>query len=185
MTGFEIAVLIAVFIVALLFTAQMKRRHRKVQQPRQQPEYVWLAITGKRKTSFGRVFAKEDESSGPPAESAEGTYEAAYLLLMAGLRMELTMAKREAPGMGAGLYVMNIVSRARVTERVTYTTEAFRPYMDKVKSLEDFGRYAPYQEGWLTMMSLFVHPEDVDKAVRVLEDAGLIVEQPPGRHWWH
>ncbi len=183
MSGFEIAVLIAVFIIAVLFTAQMKRGHRKVEQP--QPEYVWLAVVGKREVSFDRLFAEEEEGGGPPAESAEDTYEAAYLLLMAGLRMELTMAKREAPGVGGALYGFNIVSRPRVTERVTYTTEAFRPYMDRVKSLEDFGRYAPYQEGWLTMMSLSVHPEDADEAVRVLEREGLSVERSQGRHWWH
>lgn len=34
-------------------------------------------------------------------------------------------------------------------------------------------------------MKLSVHPDDADEAVRVLADAGLTVERPPGKHFWH
>lgn len=168
MGGIEIVVLIAVIIAAGLLTLYVIRRgwlRHELQQTG--PEYVWLAIIGPSN-----------------AESTEDTYQGAYVLLAAGLRMELMMAKRETPEV-AGTYALDVVSRPRVTERVTYTTEGFRPYVDKIKSLKDFGRYAPYREGWLTMMSLSVHPEDVEEAVGVLEDAGLTVERPPGKHWWH
>ena len=93
--------------------------------------------------------------------------------------MELMMAELfHERGIG-----LEIVARPRVTERATYSTEAFQPYVRQTTSLEDFAQYAPYRDD--RMMKLSVHPEDVDKAVRVLEDAGLTVERPPGKHWWH
>lgn len=181
MSAFEIAVLITGGIAAALLVAYAKRLQKRNATAHQGPEYIWLAIVGKRSLGFDRVFAEEEkeDDGAPEAESIEGTYEGAYLLLMAGLRMELMVARREKP------VEVTIVSRPRVEERVTYTTEAFRPYMDRIKTLDDFGLFAPYREGWSTMMKLSVHPDDVDQAVRVLEGAGLTVERPPGKHWWH
>ena len=76
--------------------------------------------------------------------------------------------------------------RARVVGRVTSSTEAFQPYRREIRSLEDFGRYAPYRGGSLRMMYLSVHPEDANEAVTVLERAGIAVEAAAGPHpWWH
>ena len=89
--------------------------------------------------------------------------------------MELMMAEL--------FHERGLAQRSWVAERTTYSAEAFQPYVKQVRSLEDFAQYAPYRDDW--MMKLSVHPEDVDEAARVLEDAGLAVERPQGRHWWH
>lgn len=159
-----IVMVVGVLIAAFLLSEYMRWRRRGRRPERRpvrlEPEYVWLAIIGPSN-----------------AESTEDTYRSAYLLLAAGLRMELMMAELFHE---RGPYV---VARPRVTERMTYSTEAFRPYAREIRSLEDFGRYAPYRND--RMMKLSVHPDDAVEAVRVLEDAGVTVERPQGQHWWH
>ncbi len=152
--------LLAVIAAALLIMYVTRRGWLRHEPRRTESGYTWLAIIGPSN-----------------AESTEDTYKGAYLLLAAGLRMELMMAELFHE---RGPYV---VARPRVTERTTYSTEVFRPYAREIRSLEDFGRYAPYRDD--RMMKLSVHPEDADEAVRVLEDTGLTVERPPGKHWWH
>ena len=157
-----IVAFIGLLIAALLLSEYVRWRRRKHRPVRLEPEYVWLAVIGPSN-----------------AESTEDTYRGAYLLLMAEIRMELMMAELfHERGLG-----LEIVARPRVVERTTYSTEAFRPYLKQIRSLEDFGRYAPYRAD--RMMKLSVHPDDTNEAVRVLVDAGLTVERPPGIHFWH
>ena len=172
-----IAILVAVCVAAVLLAASVRRTYfkRRASQP-QGPEYVWLAFAERYGSPFDLAFAGAETP-----ESTEGTYRGAYLLLMAGLRMELMMAEFFIES-GALLPM----PRARVVGRVTYSTEAFQPYRREIRSLEDFGRYAPYRGGSLRMMYLSVHPEDANEAVTVLERAGIAVEAAAGPHpWWH
>ena len=67
--------------------------------------------------------------------------------------------------------------RPRVTARARYTTESLRPH--GIASFEEFERHTPHQEGWVVENKLSVHPEDVDKAVHVLERAGIEVKRSP------
>ena len=181
MSAFDIAIL-ATGLIAIALLAGGVRRKRPRHDAKTGPEYVWLAIVGKREIGFDRVFAEEAEEkndNAPEAESTEGTYTGAYVLLKAGLRMELAMTKLDFTE--RRFYP----SGPRVEERITYSTEAFRQRRIKVGSLEEFGRYVPYRAGFLRTMRLSVHPDDEDKAVQVLEDAGLTVERPPGHPGWH
>ena len=140
------------------------------------PQYIWLAFVERYTSPLSLAFAGAET-----AETTEETYRGAFLLLMAGLRMELMMAEFFIES-GALLPM----PRARVVNRVTYATEAFQPHLGEIKSLEDFGRYAPYRGGRLWMMKLSVHPDDADEAVVVLERAGISVEVAEGPHpWWH
>ena len=153
MDGASIAIVVILLVIAgALFASYMKwGRHEP--KERQGPQYVWLAIIG---------------SSN--AESPEGAYRAAYLLLTAGLRMELEMIEVFIEkGRGGG--------RPRVVDSLTYSTAAFGPHRNAIRSIQDFGRYAPYRDD--RMMKLFVHPEDVDESVRLLQKAGLTVEVHP------
>ena len=153
------AVMFAVIVALVLLAARLGRK-RIDEARRGGPQYVWIAVIGPSN-----------------AESTEGTDRAAYLLLQAGLRMRLAMAE---------IYVeRGLLSwgSQRVDERVVYSTEAFRPHKADIRTLEDFSRYAPFRADRL--MHLSVHPEDAPRAVQLLQDAGLVVEQPPGRHWWH
>ncbi len=65
----------------------------------------------------------------------------------------------------------------RVSARARYTTESLRPH--GIASFEEFERHTPHQEGWVVENKLSVHPEDVDKAVHVLERAGIEVKRSP------
>ena len=160
-SGIQVVILVNAFIAAALLVVYASRRKRDTGSGIQ---YAWLAVIG---------------SSN--AESAEDTYRSAYILLTTGLRMELMMVRMEM----AEFALTRGGGRPRIVERITYTTEEFRPYLNEIKSLEDFGLYAPYREGWMTMMKLSVHPDDLDEAVRALEKAGLTVQIPSGQHWWH
>ena len=149
-------------VVVALFASYMKwgRYKRKESQG---PQYVWLAIIG---------------SSN--AESQEGAYRAAYLLLTGGLRMEMEMVQTHIET-GGGFFELG--GRPRVVDRITYSTAAFRPYRNEIRSIEDFGRYAPYRDN--RMVKLSVHPEDVDESVRLLQNAGLTVEVHESGYWWY
>ena len=104
-------------------------------------------------------------------ERDEAEYRSAYLLLMENVRMQLTMATLGTRGMLRGDL------RPRVTARARYTTESLRPH--GIASFEEFERHTPHQEGWVVENKLSVHPEDVDKAVHVLERAGIEVKRSP------
>jgi len=140
------------------------------------PNFVWLAFVERYASPLSLAFAGAET-----AETTEDTYRGAYLLLMEGLRMELMMAEFFIESRALLSF-----SQPRVVNRVTYATEAFRPHLREIRSLEDFGRYAPYRSGRLWMMKLSVHPEDADEAVAVLERAGIAVEPAEGpQPWWH
>lgn len=145
---------------ALALFAAYIRRKRLDEERRQGPQYVWVAVIGPSN-----------------AEPYEDTYKAAYLLLQADFRMRLAMTETYVEGG----YISG--GTIRVVERVAYSTETFRPHRSAIRSMDDFARYAPYRADWL--MHLSVHPEDADNAARLLRDAGLTVELPPGKHWWH
>ena len=154
----------------------VKRRRPKREAGQPRPEYVWLAFAERYASPFGLAFPGAET-----AETTERTYQGAYILLMARVRMELMMVEFFTEG-GALLFT----PQTRVVERVTYSTEAFQPYLGEIRSLEDFGRYAPYRSGSLKMMKLSVHPDDADEAVTVLERAGIAAETSKGpQPWWH
>ncbi|MDE2836433.1 MAG: hypothetical protein OXL97_02840 [Chloroflexota bacterium] len=162
--------------VAVAVAAGARRGWLKHEARQAGPEYVWLAFVERYTSPLSLAFAGAET-----AEATEDTYRGAYLLLMAGLRMELMMAEFFIES-GALLPM----PRARVVNRVTYATEAFRPHLGEIKSLEDFGQYAPYRGGRMWMMKLSVHPDDADEAVIVLERAGISVEMAEGpQPWWH
>ena len=172
-----IAILVAVCVAAVLLAASVRRTYfkRRASLP-QGPEYVWLAFVERYASPLSLAFVGAET-----AETTEDTYRGAYLLLMERLRMELMMAEFFFES-GALLSF----PRPRVVNRVTYATEAFRPHLREIRSLEEFGRYAPYRGGWLWMMKLSVHPEDANEAVAVLERAGISVETAAGpQPWWH
>ena len=102
-------------------------------------------------------------------ERDEAEYRSAYLLLMENVRMLLTISTLR-PGGSGHLY-------PRVTARARYTTESLRPH--GIASFEEFERHTPHQAGWVVENKLSVHPEDVDKAVHLLERAGIEVKRPP------
>lgn len=153
-------IILLLIVGALVLMATRIRRKRLDEERRQGPQYVWVAVIGPSN-----------------AESYEDTYKAAYLLLRADLRMKLAMTETYVEGGFISGGTM------RVVERVAYSTETFRPHRSAIRSMDDFARYAPYRADRL--MHLSVHPEDADNAVRLLQDAGLAVELPPGKHWWH
>ena len=152
------AVMFAV-VAALVLLAAWLGRKRIAALRRGGPQYVWIAVIGPSN-----------------AEPAVGTHRAAYLLLQAGLRMRLAMAKIHVEH-GYGSW------GSHSADRVVYSTEAFRPHKADIQTLEDFFRYAPFHADRL--MHLSVHPEDASRAVQLLQDARLVVELPPGRCWWH
>ena len=172
-----IAILVGILLAAATFVAYA--RHGYLKQRASQslsPAYVWLAFPERYTSPLSLRFAGAETD-----ETTELTYRGAYLLLIAGVRLELMMAEFFIES-GALLPF----PRPRVVGRVTYTSEAFRPYMKEIRSLEDFGRYAPYRSGSLWMMKLSVHPEDADQAVDTLEQAGITVETATGpQPWWH
>ena len=102
-------------------------------------------------------------------ERDEAEYRGAYLLLMENVRILLTISTLR-PGGSGHLY-------PRVTARARYTTESLRPH--GIASFEEFERHTPHQEGWVVENKLSVHPEDVDKAVHVLERADIEVKRLP------
>ena len=172
-----VALLVVVCIAAVLVTAYVRRGYfkRRASLP-QGPEYVWLAFVERYASPLSLPFVGAETT-----EATEDTYRGAYLLLLAGLRMELMMAEFFIES-GALLSF----PRPRVVNRVTYATEAFRPHLKGIRSLEDFGKYAPYRGGRLWMMKLSVHPEDADEAVAVLKRANIAVETAAGpQPWWH
>ena len=154
-------IILLLIVGALVLQAAYIRRKRLDEERRQGPQYVWVAVIGPSN-----------------AESSEGAYKAAYLLLQADIRMRLAMTETYVErGFISGSGTMKVV------ERVAYSTETFRPHRSAIRSMDDFSRYAPYRADRL--MHLSVHPEDADNAARLLREAGLTVELPPGKHWWH
>ena len=160
----SIQIAIVVFLFGGIALLPLYLKFAAPRASRSKPGYVWLEIIGP-----------------TPDESTAATYRSAYLVLMEGLRMELRIASANQPKRGSrGRY-----RAPRFSERITYTTESFQPYLDEIKSLEDFARYAAYKGGWATFMKLSVHSEDVDRAVRLLERAGLTVEKSTKPQPWH
>ena len=162
-SSIQIAIIALVFIGIGLMPLFLRFAKPGRGPSRSKPGYVWLSIVG-----------------ATPDESTEATYRSAYLLLMEGLRMELTIASVDPPKR-----VYRRYGAPRMAQRVAYTTESLQPHMDEIRTLEDFGRHATYRGGWATFMKLSVHSEDVDKAERVLERAGLTVERPTKPQPWH
>lgn len=172
----EIAIVVAGFIAAAVLVAYAKRRQQRNAPAQQGPEYIWLASPERSASPLSLPFAGAETD-----EATELTYQGAYLLLIEGLRIELMMVEFFIES-GALL----AFPRPRVVGRVTYTSEAFKPYLREIKSLEDFGRYAPYRSDSLWMMKLTVHPKDADVAVDTLGRAGITVEATGGpQPWWH
>lgn len=112
------------------------------------------------------------------AERDEAAYRSAYLLFMENVRMQLMVATLRPRGFYEGGFLP-----PRVSARARYTTESLRP--NGITSFADFERHTPHQEGWMVLHKLSVHPEDVDKAVHVLEKAGTDVKVPTMRRSWH
>ena len=174
--GIQIAIVIAALIAVVLFIEYTRRRWPTHKDKQTGPEYVWLAFVERYASPLSLAFVGAET-----AKTTEDTYRSAYLLLMERLRMKLMMAEFFIES-GALLSF----PRPRVVNRVTYATEAFRPHVREIRSLEEFGRYAPYRGGRLWMMKLSVHPEDANEAVAVLERAGISVETAAGpQPWWH
>ena len=99
-------------------------------------------------------------------ERDEAEYRSAYLLLMENVRMQLMIYT-----MGGMLEAGS--RRPRISSRARYTTESLQPH--GIASFEDFERYTPHQAGWMVLAELSVHPEDVDRALLVLGEAGMEV----------
>lgn len=174
--GIQIAMLIIALIAVALFVEYTRRRRPTDKDKQTGPEYVWLAFPERYGSPFSLAFAGAETD-----EATELTYRGAYLLLTADLRMELTMVEFFIESRG-----FLPMPRARVVKRLTYTTEVFQPYRREIRSLEDFGRYAPYRTDSLWMMKLSVHPDDAAEAIRVLEHADIAVEMASGpQPWWH
>ena len=171
-----IALLVGTLLAGVILVAYMRHGHLTPRTKQTRPEYVWLAFAERYASPLSLPFLGAET-----IEATEDTYRGAYLLLLAGLRMELMMAEFFIES-GALLSF----ARPRVVGRVTYNSEAFKPYLREIRSLEDFGRYAPYRGDSLWMMQLSVHPEDVDRAVDSLGQAGITVETASGpQPWWH
>lgn len=114
-SGIQILLLVAVFVAAALFTVQMNRSRHKW-DAEQELQYVWLAIIGPSN-----------------AESTEDTYKSAYLLLAAGLRMELMMSEflqRSHSGLTRAR------SRFSNAGKIAYSTEGFQPHIREISSLK-------------------------------------------------
>lgn len=106
-------------------------------------------------------------------ERDEAANRGAYLLLMEDIRMQLTTTTLRPRGMlDKGLH-------PRVTARVRYTTESLP--RGRIASFADFEQHTPHQKGWMVLHKLSVHADDVDKAVHVLEKAGMDVKTPSTR----
>ncbi len=171
-----IALLVGTLLAAVILVAYVRHGHLTPRTKQTRPEYVWLAFAERYASPLSLPFVGAET-----IEATEDTYRGAYLLLLAGLRMELMMAEFFIES-GA----LFSFPRPRVVNRVTYATEAFRPHLKGIRSLEDFGKYAPYRGGRLWMMKLSVHPEDADEAVAVLKRANIAVETAAGpQPWWH
>lgn len=159
-----IAIFIAAAIVGVLILVRARRWYRQALE-RSRRRYVWLEVTSATRT-----------------EATEDIYRGAYHLLVENVRMELRIADLQVPSYKD---TMPLNRQPRIKGRVVYTTESLEPYLHEIRSFEDFQRHTPYTEAWVTAMKLSVHPEDVDKAVRVLERGGMTVERPTGRHFWY
>ena len=162
--------LLAIIAGALVAIRVGRTLRRAAANPRR--GYVWLEVIGKTKD-----------------ESTEDTYRSAYLLLMENVLMELRIANWQAP-----IYYdstmfshrsWDLLPRSRRKGRTVYTTESLKPHLHEIRSFEDFQRHATYPGAWMAEMRLSVHPQHVDKAVRVLEREGLSVERRTGTHFYH
>ncbi len=127
----------------------------------------------------GRKYVVLEIAKPTAVERDEAVYRSAYLLLMENVRMELMIATLRPRGFFEG----GGVQPSRVSARALYTTESLRQH--GVASFAEFKRHTPYQEGWLVLSKLSVHSDDADKAVRMLERAGMDVKRPPTRRSWH
>lgn len=114
----------------------------------------------KRQSGPTYVTLEMDKPTEDERDTAE--YHGAYLLLMENVRMRLTISTLDAR---SHWYTH------RIKARVRYTTESLQPH--RIASFEEFERHTPYQKGWVVVNRLSVHPEDVDKAIHVLEQAGI------------
>ena len=110
------------------------------------------------------VELEVDKPTEEERDAAE--YRGAYLLLVEDVRMRLTISTLQP-----GHMTQNRRMTIRVAARVRYTTESLQPH--RIASFEEFGRHTPYQKGWVVANRLAVHPEDLDKAVHVLGEAGI------------
>ena len=171
MNGFEIVILIAAAIAGVLLLVRFKQSYQQALE-RSRRRYVWLEVGGATK-----------------AEGTEETYRGAYHLLVENVRMELRIAGLQPlsykDSMPFGSRGGDQILQPRIKERAIYTTESLQPHLREIQSFEDFQRHTTYTEAWVTVMRLSVHPDDAEKAVRVLERAGMTVERPTGRYFWH
>lgn len=119
-----------------------------------------------------------------PGEGTLTTYRAGYELITRRLRVMLEMFElyheRGSVAFGGG----DFAPRPTVSDRVTYMTEAFASLLKSIRSIEDFGRYAPYRPDH--QLALTVHPDDVGDAYLVLRELNirLSASHHPDQHWW-
>ncbi len=117
----------------------------------------------KRQSGPRYVTLEMDKPTEDERDAAE--YRGAYLLLMENVRMQLSISTLDWL---SHRYTHRVKARAR------YTTELLQPH--RIASFEEFEQHTPYQKGWVVVNRLSVHPEDVDKAIRVLERSGIEVK---------
>ena len=118
----------------------------------------------KRQSGPRYVALEMDKPTEDERDAAE--YRGAYVLLTENVRMQLSISTLDS---------LSHRYTHRVKARVRYTTESLQPH--RIASFEEFERHTPYRKGWVVVNRLSVHPEDVDKAVHVLERAGVGVKR--------
>ena len=118
----------------------------------------------KRQSGPRYVTLEMDKPTEDERDAAE--YRGAYVLLTENVRMQLSISTLDS---------LSHWYTHRVKARVRYTTESLQPY--RIASFEEFEQHTPYRKGWVVVNRLSVHPDDVDKAVRVLERAGIEVKR--------
>ena len=116
------------------------------------------------KRQSGPTYATLEMDKPTEDERDAAEYRGAYLLLMENVRMQLNISTLDA---------LSHRYSHRVKARARYTTESLQPH--RIASFEEFEQHTPYQKGWVVVNRLSVHPEDVDKAIRVLERGGIAV----------
>ena len=108
-----------------------------------------------------------------PNEQDEAAYYAAYLLFRAGIRMRLTIRTLQprtlSTDQGLSAPVAPIIG-----QRSRYTTEALQAY--PMASFDDFKRHTPFRQGWQVTKALWVHPEDHEAAVLLLQQEGMTIK---------
>ncbi len=123
----------------------------------------------------GPVYVVLDIIKSSAVESTAAAYESSYLLLTENVRMRLQMRTLDPRR-------IERYTGPAARRRAEYTTESLQPL--RVDSFEEFERVTAHAPGSMTLMKLSVHPEDVDKAIHVLEKAGMRAERSANPRAW-